>query len=197
MKTVAVIGLGKFGFYIAKSLSRLDVRVIAADNDEKKVQEISEYVDNAYIIDSTSKAALEEIGIYNLNTVIVSIGENIEASILTVMALKDLNNKTIIAKAINSTHGEILTKIGAFKVIYPEKIAGRMLVKKLIDNMTVEEIDVSNTIKMVKFVATDNFIYKKISEIESEFKNLKIISYKTSGMWSMQIDPFYQVKKDD
>ena len=197
MKTVAVIGLGKFGFYIAKSLSRLNVKVIAADNDEKKVQEISEYVDNAYVIDSTSKAALEEIGIYNLNTVIVSIGENIEASILTVMALKDLNNKTIIAKAINSTHGEILTKIGAFKVIYPEKIAGRMLVKKLIDNMTVEEIDVSNTIKMVKFVATDNFIYKKISEIESEFKNLKIISYKTSGIWSMQIDPFYQVKKDD
>ena len=197
MKTVAVIGLGKFGFYIAKSLSRLDVKVIAADNDEKKVQEISEYVDNAYIIDSTSKAALEEIGIYNLNTVIVSIGENIEASILTVMALKDLNNKTIIAKAINSTHGEILTKIGAFKVIYPEKIAGRMLVKKLIDNMTVEEIDVSNTIKMVKFVATDNFIYKKISEIESEFKNLKIISYKIGGIWSMQIDQFYQVKKDD
>ena len=197
MKTVAVIGLGKFGFYIAKSLSRLDVKVIAADNDEKKVQEISEYVDDAYIIDSTSKVALEEIGIYNLSTVIVSIGENIEASILTVMALKDLNNKTVIAKAINSTHGEILTKIGAFKVIYPEKIAGRMLVQKLIDNMTVEEIDVSNTIKMVKFVATDNFIYKKISEIESEFKNLKIISYKTSGIWSMQIDPFYQVKKDD
>ena len=197
MKTVAVIGLGKFGFYIAKSLSRLNVKVIAADNDEKKVQEISEYVDNAYIIDSTSKIALEEIGIYNLNTVIVSIGENIEASILTVMALKDLNNKTVIAKAINSTHGEILTKIGAFKVIYPEKIAGRMLVQKLIDNMTVEEIDVSNTIKMLKFVATDNFIYKKISEIESEFENLKIISYKTGGIWSMQIDPLYQVKKDD
>ena len=86
MKTVAVIGLGKFGFYIAKSLSRLDVKVIAVDNDEKKVQEISEYVDNSYILDSTSKIALEEIGIYNLNTVIVSIGENIEASILTVMA---------------------------------------------------------------------------------------------------------------
>ena len=149
MKTVAVIGLGKFGFYIAKSLSRLDVKVIAVDNDEKKVQEISEYVDNSYILDSTSKIALEEIGIYNLNTVIVSIGENIEASILTVMALKDLNNQNIIAKAITSTHGEILSKIGAFKVIYPEKIAGRMLVKKLIDNITIEEIDISNTIKII------------------------------------------------
>ena len=107
MKTIAVIGLGRFGFYIAKSLSRLGVKVIAVDNDEKRVQEISEYVDNAYIVDSINKQALEEIGVYNLETVIVSIGENIEASILTVMALKDLNNKTIIAKAINSTHGEI------------------------------------------------------------------------------------------
>lgn len=197
MKTVAVIGLGKFGFYIAKSLSRLNVKVIAADNDEKKVQEISEYVDDAYIIDSTSKVALEEIGIYNLSTVIVSIGENIEASILTVMALKDLNNKTIIAKAINSTHGEILTKIGAFKVIYPEKIAGRMLVKKLIDNMSVEEIDVSNTIKIIKFVANESLIGRKISQIELEFSNLKIISYKANSMWSTQVDSSYQVKKDD
>lgn len=99
MKTIAVIGLGKFGFYIAKSLSRLDTRVIAVDNDEKKVQEISEFVDDAFVIDSTNKQALEEVGIYNLETVIVSIGENIEASILTVMALKDLNNKNIIAKS--------------------------------------------------------------------------------------------------
>ncbi len=197
MKTIAVIGLGRFGFYIAKSLSRLDINVIAVDNDEKRVQEISEYIDDAYIVDSINKQALEEIGVYNLDTVIVSIGENIEASILTVMALKDLNNKRIIAKAINSTHGEILTKIGAFKVIYPEKIAGRMLVKKLIDNMTVEEIDVSNTIKMIKLVANENFIYKKISEIEAEFKDLKIISYKTEGIWRMEIDPSHKVKKDD
>ena len=197
MKTVAVIGLGKFGFYIAKSLSRLGVKVIAVDNDEKRVQEISEYVDNAYIVDSINKQALEEIGVYNLETVIVSIGENIEASILTVMALKDLNNKTVIAKAINSTHGEILTKIGAFKVIYPEKIAGRMLVKKLIDNMSVEEIDVSNTIKIIKFVANESLIGRKISQIELEFSNLKIISYKANSMWSTQVDSSYQVKKDD
>ena len=197
MKTIAVIGLGRFGFYIAKSLSRLGVKVIAVDNDEKRVQEISEYVDNAYIVDSINKQALEEIGVYNLETVIVSIGENIEASILTVMALKDLNNKTVIAKAINSTHGEILTKIGAFKVIYPEKIAGRMLVKKLIDNMSVEEIDVSNTIKIIKFVANESLIGRKISQIELEFCNLKIISYKANSMWSTQVDSSYQVKKDD
>jgi trk system potassium uptake protein len=197
MKTVAVIGLGKFGFYIVKSLSRLNVKVIAVDNDEKKIQEVSEYIDDAFILDSTNKTALEEVGIYNLNTVIVSIGENIEASILTVMALKDLNNKYVIAKAITSTHGEILSKIGAFKVIYPEKIAGRLLVKKLIDNITVEEIDISNTLKMIKLVVNENFIYKKISEIESEYKYLKIVSYKTNETWCLDVNPSYQVKKDD
>jgi trk system potassium uptake protein TrkA len=197
MKTIAVIGLGKFGFYIAKSLSRLNVKVIAVDNDECKVQEISEYIDNAFVIDSTNKHALEEVGIYNLDTVIVSIGENIEASILTVMALKDLNNKNVIAKAITTIHGEILSKIGAFKVIYPEKIAGRMLVKKLIDNITVEEIDVSNSIKMIKLVACSNLIHKKISDIENEVKNFKVVSYKTEGNWSLNIDSNNKIKKDD
>ena len=197
MKVVAVIGLGEFGFYIAKSLSRLNVKVIAVDNDEKKVQEISEFVDDAYVIDSTSKIALEEVGISNLSTVVVSIGENIEASILTVMALKDLNNKNIIAKAITSTHGEILSKIGAFKVVYPEKIAGRMLVQKLVDNITIEEIDVSNSIKIIKLLANENFIYRKISEIENSFENLKIISYKTDGVWSVEVDPLYKIKQDD
>ena len=197
MKTVAVIGLGKFGFYIAKSLSRLDVKVIAADNDEKKVQEISEYVDNAYVIDSTSKAALEEIGIYNLNTVIVSIGENIEASILTVMALKDLNNKNVIAKAINATHGEILSKIGAFKVMYPEEIAGKILVKQLIENIRIEEVDLCNTIKILKVLADVIFVNRTIKDIEMSNPNIKIISLKNEDAWNITIDSEYIVKKDD
>ena len=197
MKAIAVIGLGKFGFYVAKSLSKLNITVIAVDTDEQKVQEISQYIDNAFVLNSTSKVALEEVGIYDLDTVIVSIGENIESSILTVMALKDLNNKNIIAKAITSTHGEILSKIGAFKVVYPEKIAGRMLVQKLVDNITIEEIDVSNSIKIIKLLANENFIYRKISEIENSFENLKIISYKTDGVWSVEVDPLYKIKQDD
>ena len=72
-----------------------------------------------------------------------------------------------------------------------------MLVKKLIDNITIEEIDISNTLKMIKLVVNENLIYKKISEIQSEYKNLKIVSYKTNSTWSLDINPSYQVKKDD
>ncbi|MDD2888820.1 MAG: TrkA family potassium uptake protein [Aliarcobacter sp.] len=197
MKSVAVIGLGKFGFYVAKSLAKLNITVIAVDSDEEKVQEISRYVDNAFILNSTSKIALEEVGIYNLDTVIVSIGENIESSILTVMALKDLNNRNIIAKAINPTHGEILSKIGAFKVMYPEEIAGKILVKQLIENIRIEEIDLCNNLKILKVFADVVFVDRSIKDIEAFNPNVKVISLKNEHSWNITVDSEYIVQKDD
>ncbi|MFW2579894.1 TrkA family potassium uptake protein, partial [Aliarcobacter butzleri] len=79
----------------------------------------------------------------------------------------------------------------AYKVIYPEKISGTMLVKKLLDTITVEEIVISNTIKMVKLFANDNFIDKIISQIEEEYKNIKMDSYKSQGNWFINIDSSY------
>ncbi len=197
MKPVAVIGLGKFGFYIAKSLSKLNITVIAVDSDEEKVQAISQYVDNAFVLNSTSKIALEEVGVYNLETVIVSIGENIEASILTVMALKDLNNKNIIAKAINPTHGEILTKIGAFKVMYPEEIAGKILVKQLIENIKVEEIELCNNLKILKIIADEKMIDKSLYYLESLNSSVKIIALNNETFYNGSYDAKYKIKKND
>jgi trk system potassium uptake protein TrkA len=197
MKAIAVIGLGKFGFYIAKSLSKLNITVIAVDSDEEKVQAISQYIDNAFVLNSTSKIALEEVGIYNLDTVIVSIGENIEASILTVMALKDLNNKNIIAKAINPTHGEILSKIGAFKVIYPEETAGKILVKQLIENIKVEEIELCNNLKILKIIADETMVDESLYYLESLNKAVKIIALNNETFCSGNYDSKYKIKRND
>ncbi len=186
MKTFAVIGLGKFGYHIAESLAvQQGVNVIAIDNDEQKVQEISEHIQNAFVLDSTNPKALEEAGISHLDTVIVSIGENIEASILTVMALKDLGNKHIIAKAITPTHGEILAKIGAFKVVYPEKVAAKKLVKSLVGDITVDTIDVSNHIKVIKLIATDKLIGKTLQQIEEENDKIRAMAHKIEGNWDV------------
>jgi len=198
MKTVAIIGLGKFGFYIAKSLSKLDdFTVIAADNNEHTIQNISEYVENAFILDSTNKNALEEVGIVNLDTVVVSIGENIEASILTVMALKDLGNQNIIAKAITTTHGEILAKLGASRVVHPEKIAGRALVHNLVENINFEKIDLSNSMRIIKFIAPKNLIGKTFSEIQAVNNTATIIAYKTNNEWCQTIDLDYKIQGGD
>ena len=178
-------------------MSKLNITVIAVDSDEEKVQAISQYVDNAFVLNSTSKIALEEVGVYNLETVIVSIGENIEASILTVMALKDLNNKNIIAKAINPTHGEILTKIGAFKVMYPEEIAGKILVKQLIENIKVEEIELCNNLKILKIIADEKMIDKSLYYLESLNSSVKIIALNNETFYNGSYDAKYKIKKND
>jgi trk system potassium uptake protein TrkA len=90
MNNFAVIGLGKFGFHVAKGLAQQGLSVIAVDQDEEQVREINEYVQDAIVMDSTDIRALREAGIGNVDVAVVSIGENIEASILTVMALKEL-----------------------------------------------------------------------------------------------------------
>ncbi|TQV63017.1 MAG: TrkA family potassium uptake protein [Sulfurovum sp.] len=198
MKTIGIIGLGKFGYHIAEALSKLeDVVVIAVDRDEKIVQEISEHIENAFVLDSTDAHALEEVGMFELDTVIISIGEDLEASILTVMAVKSLKNKHIIAKAMNPVHGQILSKLGAFEVIYPEKIAAKRLVKKIIGDVTVSEIDISNNIKVFKMLATKALIGKSVTQIEETYPRLKLIAIKHLDTWTIKMEPTCVIDEDD
>ena len=198
MKTIAVIGLGKFGFNIAKGLAEQGVSVIAVDQDRQKVQEVSDFIADAIILDSTDIKALKEAGIVDFETVVISIGENIEASILTLMALKELGNKNIIAKAITSTHGEILSRLGAFKVIYPERESAKKLTETLVNNVVVDRIDFSSTVKIVKFLVTPFFIHKTIQEIENLHQNnIYIIACKTDDIWIFDISKNHVIKQGD
>jgi trk system potassium uptake protein TrkA len=150
--TYVVIGLGKFGYHVAKGLAQQGEAVIAIDNDEEKIRDISEFVQDAIALDSSDPKALYEAGIADAEIAIVSIGEHLEASILTVMALKELGIKTVVAKAITQVHGQILSKLGAAKVIYPEMESAKKLVKKIVKNMHYETIDLSITMKLAKMV---------------------------------------------
>jgi len=198
MKTYAVIGLGKFGFHIAKGLAEQGMDIIAIDNDPHKIQVISEYIEDAIILDSTDIKALQEAGVVGLDTVIISIGENIEASILTLMALKELDNKTIIAKAITLTHGEILARLGAFKVIYPERESAKKLVENLVGNVVIDQVDFSSTIKIAKFSVTKSLIGKMVKDIEHMFENeIHLIACKTRDNWTFDVDKTYKIREND
>lgn len=198
MKTYAVIGLGKFGFHIAKGLAEQGMDIIAIDNDPHKIQIISDYIEDALILDSTDTKALQEAGVVGLDTVIISIGENIEASILTLMALKELDNKNIIAKAITLTHGEILARLGAFKVIYPERESAKKLVENLVGNVVIDQVDFSSTIKIAKFLVTKSLIGKQVSEIEAMFENeIHLIACKTRDNWTFDVEKTYKIREND
>lgn len=192
METFAVIGLGKFGFHVAKGLAQQGLSVIAVDVDEEQVREINEFVQDAVILDSTDMRALREAGIGNVDVAVVSIGENIEASILTVMALKELGVETVVAKAITTVHGQILSKLGAAKVIYPEMESAKKIVKKMVRNMHYETIDLSITMKIAKLTVPSFWVGISILSpmFESEFE-VKPIAYKHQGVW------YTSFEKDD
>lgn len=192
METFAVIGLGKFGFHVAKGLAQQGLAVIAVDVDEEQVREINEFVQDAVILDSTDMRALREAGIGNVDVAVVSIGENIEASILTVMALKELGVETVVAKAITTVHGQILSKLGAAKVIYPEMESAKKIVKKMVQNMHYETIDLSITMKIAKLTVPSFWIGISILSpiFEGEFE-VKPIAYKHQGVW------YTSFEKDD
>ncbi|MDD2780303.1 TrkA family potassium uptake protein [Sulfuricurvum sp.] len=188
----AVLGLGKFGFHVAKGLAQQGLSVIAIDQDEDQVREINEFVQDAIILDSTDMRALREAGIANVDVAVVSIGENIEASILTVMALKELGVETVIAKAITTVHGQILSKLGAAKVIYPEMESAKKIVKKMVANMHYETIDLSITMKIAKLTVPSFWIGTSILSpmFENDYE-VKPIAYKHQGIW------YTSFEKDD
>jgi len=196
--TYVVIGLGKFGFHVAKGLAQQGEAVIAIDHDEEKVRNISEYVQDAIMLDSSDPRALREAGITEAEVAIVSIGEHLESSILTVMALKEIGIETIVAKAITPVHGQILSKLGAAKVIYPEMESAKKLVKKIVANMHYETIDLSITMKIAKMTVPQFWIGTSILSptFEEEYE-VKPIAYKHQGEWHTSFEKNDILEKGD
>jgi trk system potassium uptake protein TrkA len=147
-------------------LAQGGAEVIACDVDEEKVREISEYVSLAYVLDATDAKALKESGIANVDTAVVSIGENIEASILIVVQLKELGVKEIVAKAVNPLHGKVLEKLGVDRVVYPEKEMAIRVAHSLLVGEFIEEIPIGEKHSLFELKAFDFMLGKTLRELD-------------------------------
>jgi trk system potassium uptake protein TrkA len=165
-KTFGVIGLGRFGYHVARTLAQGGAEVIACDVDEEKVREVSEYVSLAYVLDATDAKALKESGIANVDTAVVSIGENIEASILIVVQLKELGVKEVVAKAITPLHGKVLEKLGVDRVVYPEKEMAIRVAHSLLAGEFIEEIPIGEKHSLFELKAFDFMLGKTLRELD-------------------------------
>jgi trk system potassium uptake protein TrkA len=165
-KTFGVIGLGRFGYHVARTLAQGGAEVIACDVDEEKVREISEYVSLAYALDATDAKALKESGIANVDVAVVSVGENIEASILIVVQLKELGVKEIVAKAVNPLHGKVLEKLGVDRVVYPEKEMAIRVAHSLLAGEFIEEIPIGEKYSLFELKAFDFMLGKTLRELD-------------------------------
>ena len=121
MGQFAIVGIGNFGYYLARHLFEKGHEVVACDINQAQVQKIKDFVSMAVVADGTDREALESLGIKEVDSAVVSIGTRMQASILATLHLKELGVKHILAKAVSEEHGRILRKIGAHEIIFPEK----------------------------------------------------------------------------
>ena len=178
-KTVGILGLGVFGRTIAKQLSEYDCDIIAIDQDEVNVNRIEPLVTKAVIADVTDEDVLKEIGIGDCDTVVVATGSSLEASILAVMHCSKLGVPEIIAKAKNSTTTEILTKMGAQRVVNPEKDTGVRLVKNILHHKLAEVISLDGNISLVEFYPPKAWVGKQLSDLDlRKDYDLNLIGYR-------------------
>lgn len=162
----AVIGLGNFGLSVAKSLFDRGHDVLAIDRRKELLQKVREFSTQAVVGDGTDKDLLMGLGIHDMDVVIVGIGTNLAASILTTMHIKELDVKRIVARAIDEDHGHILTKVGATDVVFPERDMAVKLAESLHNPNIIDFLPITDEYEVVNTVPPKPFIGKTIREID-------------------------------
>ena len=170
MGKFVVIGLGNFGYYLAKSLFEDGKEVIGVDRNKEKVQRLQESCSYAMVGDATDKSMLESIGIEKKDTVIVSLGDNISASVLVTLYLRDLDIHDIRVKIISEDHGRALEKIGASEVIFPERDLAKKVAKSLTSPNVIDYLPLTDEYTIVEIAPPKGFIGKTLAELHLRSK---------------------------
>ncbi len=175
----AVIGLGRFGYSVAESLVQKGCEVLAIDREEAKIQAISDIATFAVQCDATDERALKAVSTQNVDIAVVSIGENIEASILIVQTLAEMGITSIIAKAVTNLHGKILSNLGVTEVIYPERDAAVRLAHRLVSPKVLDYLELAPGYSVEEVAVPDRLSGMSIEETKiRELHNLNIIGIK-------------------
>ena len=161
----AVIGLGRFGSAVASTLVSLGQDVIGLDDNEDRVREMGE-VTSALQIDATDIRALRQAGVNEADVAVISIGENIEASLLVVMQVKDLGVPRIIAKAVTPLHGRILEKLGVTRVIFPEREMAERTARSLVIPNALDYITLSSDYSIVEVTVPPSFVGQTLRSLD-------------------------------
>jgi len=179
-RQVMVIGLGRFGTSLVKSLSLLGYEVLAVDIDQHRTEAVANEVTHATQADATNEEALKDLDAGSFDVAIVAIGSAIESSVLSTILLKSFEIPYIIARANNELHGKILTRIGADTVVYPELDAGTRLAHLVRARNVVEYISVARNFGISKITIPQYFSGHKLSEIgfaQKSEKGITLIFY--------------------
>ena len=198
--TIGILGLGVFGTTIAKTLHKYDCNIIAVDNHEQQINQLESILTRGVVGDITDRSLLRAAGIQNCDAVVVATGTNLESSVLAVMHSKTLGVPKVIAKVKGTTAKEILLRIGADKVISPERETGISLAKHLIHRSTTSVFELDGNVSIVEFRPPKKWFGKTLAELQlRQNYKMNIIGYRCgeNQELNIQLTPDYVFNEDE
>ncbi|MBO5736280.1 MAG: TrkA family potassium uptake protein [Clostridia bacterium] len=196
-KTYAVFGLGRYGRAVAKELVDNGMEVLAVDMDQSIVNDAAAYLPICKCADVTDGEVIERLGIADLDTVIICMAGNLEASVMAVTLCKEAGVKTVLAKCANEMHQKILRRIGADEVLFPEKESGIRLAKNLLSSGFIDLISLSKDVSMIEINVKEEWLGKNLVELNLRKKyGFNIVAIKKGEEVDVNINPEQPLEKD-
>ena len=190
MKSILLIGLGRFGRHVAEKLYELDHQVMAVDKQEDRVEAVMSYVTNAQIGDSTNMEFLETLGVSNFDVCIVAIASDFQSSLETTAYLKDLGAKMVVSRASRDVHARFLLRNGADEIVYPEKQVANWTAIRYSSEHIFDYVQLSDTHAIFEIEMPQNWVGKTIGQVDIRMKfNINIMALKRDGKLDMAIRP--------
>jgi len=198
MKSYIVIGLGRFGSAIARQLCRLGAEVLAIDVHEDLVQQVANEVTHAVVGDARDKEVLRALGVRELDCAIIAIGEDLAASVLTVMNLKELGVPYVVCKAHDETHRRVLEKLGVNRVVIPEQEHAQRLGRSLFSHNVLDYIELSEEYGILEVPAPKSWVGKTLKELNVRAKmGVNIIAVESGKITNVSPAADYRIQSGD
>ena len=189
-KSYAVFGLGRYGMAVARELVDNGMEVIAIDEDQDTVNNAAVYLPICKCADVTDPEVIKHLGIAEIDTVIICMAGNLEASVTAVTLCKEAGVKTVIAKSANEMHQKILLRVGADQVVFPENESGIRLAKNLLSSGFIDMISLSSDVSMIEIEVKDEWIGKNLIELDLRKKfGFNIVAVKKGDRVNVSINP--------
>ena len=189
-KTYAVFGLGRYGMAVARELAESGIEVMAVDIDQKIVNDAAAYLPLCKCADVTDAEVISRLGIGNIDTVIICMANNLEASVMAVTLCKEAGVKNVIAKCANEMHQKILLRVGADQVVFPENESGIRLAKNLLSSGFIDMISLSKDVSMVEIDVKEEWCGKNLIELNLRKKyGFNIVAIKKGETVTVNINP--------
>ncbi len=196
-KTYAVFGLGRYGLAVAEELVNNGAEVLAVDNNENIVNDAIEFLPYCKCADVTDADVIKQLGISNVDVVIIAMASNLEANVMATMLCKEAGVETVIVKCASEMHKKILTKIGADIVVFPESESGIRLAKNLLSSGFIDIIELSKDVSMFEMSVRDEWAGKNLVDLNLRKKYaINVVALCQGGEVTTEINPTKLLEKD-